>query len=284
VLRFLGAVFLTAIIAACGAFGAWYYHDTQARKFLAAATPAIYTTWNVDAFLNRSLAKALALDEMTRDAPRMFYFMNQALGPLQSFEPFEGTMRYHRGDESLPRGFIGRYSTIARFERDKARVTMAVLKTEGAWRITYFNVESDAITEAIRNQGRADNARFEAGSPADREAVEAEAHEVLRYLDEARPGAAWDGASRIFQDRVPRATFVKEYEAMLAEVGERRGRKISGVGFLTNLPGHPPGEYARARFVVTYARMTLREQIVFFKENGQWSLALFDVSQVKPAP
>jgi hypothetical protein len=191
-------------------------------------------------------------------------------------------MRYGGGDESVPRGFIGRYSTIARFERDKARVTMAVVKSEGTWRITHFNVESDAITEAIRDQGRAENARFQAGSPAEREAVEAQAHEVLRYLDEARLGAAWDGASRIFQDRVPRATFVKEYEAMLAEVGVRRGRKISGVGFLTDLPGHPPGEYARARFVVTYARMTLREQIVFYKENGKWSLAIFDVTQVRP--
>jgi hypothetical protein len=83
-LRFLGAVFLTAIVAAAGAFGAWYYHDSQARKFLAAATPAIYTTWNADAFMNRSLAKALSEEEMTRDVPRMFYFMNQALGPLQS--------------------------------------------------------------------------------------------------------------------------------------------------------------------------------------------------------
>jgi hypothetical protein len=275
-LRFLGLVFLAGIFLAAGMFGAWYYHDVQARKFVTAAIPAMYRNWDPEAMHRRALPAMLEEKELEGGAHQMFDFMSRALGPLQSVEPLEGSMRYGWGDEHIPRGFIGRYWARARFERDQALVSIGVVKSDGVWRITHFKVESDALTEAFRDQAKAELAKFLPGSRADEEAVAAQSHEVLRKLDEGRPGSVWDDASSILQRKGPRARFVSEFQDIFQSVGERRGRKIRGIGFLKDLPGYPPGEYAQARFEVTYARASVRETLIFHKENGQWMLAFCD--------
>ena len=143
-LRTLGLLFLALIVVAGIGFGAWMYQDRQARDFVVATTPIIYSTWNVEALTNRS-ADVLQTPDFEAKARDMFELFSPELGRLVSSEPPTGWLRYGRANAQSSSGLYGKYRSTAKFQKGEAELEFVVIREQGAWRIAGFSVSSPAV-------------------------------------------------------------------------------------------------------------------------------------------
>lgn len=120
---------------------------------------------------------------------------------------------------------------------------------------------------------------FAPGPAEDEAAVSAQAKEVLRLLDSGQMGAAWDGASLMLQQQAPKPAFMSRLESMHGAMGELQSRTPKAVGFVTNMPGAPPGYYAGAFFESKFARGTVDEKLVFVRQDAKWQLVGYFMSK-----
>src|SRR5690242_11750613 len=102
-LRTLGLLFLALLVAAGMGFGYWIHQDRQARAFVAVSIPIIYRDWNADAVIRRA-ALPLRTPEFEARARELFQLFGAQLGPMQSSEPPQGSLRYGRAASELPTG------------------------------------------------------------------------------------------------------------------------------------------------------------------------------------
>jgi hypothetical protein len=160
-----------------------------------------------------------------------------------------------------------------KFKGGDAELECVVIKEDGAWRIVAINVESEALLNAAQKAKSAPAAgsTWNRGPAEDEAAVLAEAEEILRLLDSEYPATAWDRASKVFQDAMPKARFTARLERMHEKSGHLQGRKLQGIGFMFDRPGaSPPGNYAVADYVSTYSQVTLDERLGFYQVEGRW--------------
>jgi hypothetical protein len=122
--------------------------------------------------------------------------------------------------------------------------------------------------------------------PADEEAaVLAQAEEIIGLLDSEYPGTAWDRASKVFQDAMPKARFTSRLKRLHEKSGHLQGRKLQGIGFMFDRPGaKPPGDYAVADYVSTYSQVTLDERLGFYKVEGRWLFSGYQSTERKSKP
>ncbi len=274
-LRALGLLFISLLVAGGVAGGVWYHQDRQARQFVENANSRIYATWNTDT-LFRNMASVSRSPDRDAWAREFFPMMSEALGPLKSSETPEGTLRYGRPGPDMPRGFFGTYTSSAKFQNGDAELEFVVIKENGAWRIAAYQVSSPAILDAMSKKalGRSSGPTWDRGPPDEESAVLAEAEEILRMMDSESPGDSWNRASLMLQQSISKRRFVAKLERMHEDSGHLQSRKLEGVGFSFNRPkATPPGDYAVADFVSTYSRATLRERLGFYKQEGRWKFS-----------
>ena len=274
-LRALGLLFITLIVAGGIAGGVWYHQDRQARQFVENANSRIYATWNTDT-LFRNMASVSRSPDRDAWAREFFPMMSEALGPLESSGTPEGTLRYGRPAPEMSRGFVGTYTSNAKFRNGDAELELVVIKENGAWRIAAYQVSSPAIVEAMSKKAldKRSGPTWDSGPPDEQAAVLAEAEEILRIMDSESPGDSWNRASLMFQQSISKRRFVAKLERMREDSGHLQSRELEGVGFSFNRPNaKPPGDYAVADFVSTYSRATLRERLGFYKQEGRWKFS-----------
>jgi hypothetical protein len=282
-LRILGFLFLVVIVAAGIAGGIWYHQDRQAREFVENANSRIYADWNTDT-LFRNMASVSRSPDRDAWAREFFPMMSEALGPLESSETPEGTLRYGRPAPDMPRGFFGTYISSAKFRNGNAELEFVVIKENGTWRIAAYQVSSPAILDAMSKKalGTSSGPTWDRGPPDEESAVLAEAEEILRIMDSESPGDSWNRASLRLQQSISKRRFVAKLEHMREDSGHVQSRKLEGVGFSFNRPNAtPPGDYAVADFVSTYSRATLRERLGFYKQEGRWKFSAHQWNSVK---
>jgi len=282
-LRALGLLFITLVVAGSVAGGVWYHQDRQACQFVENANSRIYATWNTDTLL-RSMATVSRSPDRDAWAREFFPMMSEALGPLVSFETPEGTLRYGRPGPDMPRGFFGTYTSSAKFRNGDADLEFVVIKENGAWRIVAYQVSSPAILDAMSKKalGRSSGPTWDRGPPNEESAVLAEAEAILRMMDSESPGDSWNRASLMLQKSISKRRFVAKLERMHEDSGHLQSRKLEGVGFSFNRPNAtPPGDYAVADFVSTYSRATLRERLGFYKQEGRWKFSAHQWNRAK---
>ena len=271
-LRILGLIFLALVAAAGITLGIWIYQDRQARDFIIATTPTIYTDWNAEALTHRS-AGPLRTPDFEAKVEELFRTFGPHLGPLESAEPPEGWLNYGRADASLPSGLYGKYKSHARFRKGEAELEFVVIREQGAWRIASFRIESPAVLEAMKKQPAAKNAGpdFLKGPPDEEVAVRTEAEAILQLMDSEDPGASWHLASLQFQEARPKRRFLADMDRMRKSTGNLQSRQLQGIGFRLDFQqGKPPGDYAVADFVSTYSRATVEERLGFYRKEGKW--------------
>ena len=274
-LRALGLLFITLLVAGGVAGGVWYHQDRQARQFVENANTRIYAAWNTDTLL-RNMASFSRSPDRDAWAREFFPMMSEALGPLGSSETPEGTLRYGRPGPDMPRSFFGTYTSSAKFRNGDADLEFVVIKENGTWRIAAYQVTSPAILDAMSKKalGRSSGPTWDSGPPGEQSAVLAEAEEILRIMDSESPGDSWNRGSLMLQKSISKRRFVAKFERMREDSGHLQSRKLEGVGFSFNRPNaKPAGDYAVADFVSTYSRATLRERLGFYKQEGRWKFS-----------
>src|SRR6186713_92556 len=92
-LRALGLLFVAILLVAAMGFGYWIHQDRQARAFVAASIPVIYTDWSAEAVIRRA-ALPLKTPEFEAQAREVFLMFGSQLGPMQSWEAPHGSLRY----------------------------------------------------------------------------------------------------------------------------------------------------------------------------------------------
>jgi hypothetical protein len=264
---------LVVALAIAGAgFGFWVHQNGQARQFVAATIPIVYTEWNADALTHR-YASELQTPDFEAQVRDKFQLLAPHLGPLESTELPEGALRYGRPHPKLAPGLFGTFTARAKFRDGEATLDFLVLKEQGTWRIGEFGVESPALMEAMQRQAARKNTRpnYERGPPEEEAAVLAAAEEILRIMDSEDPGAAWNRGSLPFQKAITKRRFVADMKRMHDKSGHAQKRELQGVGFMFNrTSANPPGDYAIADYVSTYSRATLRERLGFYRREGVW--------------
>jgi len=282
-LRALGLLFITLVVGAGIAGGIWYHQDRQARQFVESANSRIYSAWNTDALISR-MANVSRSPEKEAWAREFFPIMSEALGPLESCDTPEGTVRYGRPAPNMDRALFGKYTCHAKFRKDEADLELMVIKEDGAWRIAAFTVRSPAILDVASKKTvtKGNGPTWNPGPPEEESAVLAEAESILRIMDSEHPGDAWNQASLLFQESTRKLRFVAKLERMREDYGHLQSRKLEGIGFSFNRPkATPPGDYAVADFVSTYSRATVRERLGFYKQEGRWKFSAHQWNKIE---
>ena len=213
-LRILGFLFLVVIVAAGIAGGVWFHQDRQARQFVENANSRIYANWNTDT-LFRNMASDSRSPDRDAWAREFFPMMSEALGPLESSETPQGTLRYGRPAPAMPSGFFGKYTSSAKFRNGNAELEFVVIKENGTWRIAAYQVSSPAILEAMSKKalGKSSGPTWDRGPPDEESAVLVEAEEILRIMDSESPGDSWNRASLMLQQSISKRRFVAKLSA-----------------------------------------------------------------------
>lgn len=281
-LRVLGLLFIAILVIAGMGFGYWIHQDRQARAFVTASVPVIYTEWSAQA-LTRRTAGALRTPVFEGEVRDMFRQIAPHLGPLVSANEPEGTLRYGRPDTRLPKGLFGKYVSHAKFRNGDAELRFLVTKEDGVWRIAQFAFESPQLTAALQKQQATKGSRpnYVRGPPDEEAAVLAVAEEILGIMDSEDPGSAWNRGSIPFQQARSKRRFVADMKRLHDLSGHPQGRKLQRVGFaFDRVNADPPGDYAIADYVSTYSRVTLRERLGFYRREGTWQFSGYDWSRV----
>jgi hypothetical protein len=198
------------------------------------------------------------------------------LGPFESADAPEGSLRFGQADPRAPRALYGKYTSHAKFRDAEAELEIIVIKEQRAWRIAGFRVSSPAILEGLKKQppAKAAEATWNRGPPDEEAAVLAEAEEIFRIMDSEDPSASWNVASLNFQESITKRRFAADLKRLREKTGHTQNRKLQGVGFMFDRPNAtPPGDYAVADFVSTYSHATLRERLGFYKQGGKWKFS-----------
>jgi len=274
-LRTVGLLFLAFLVVAGMGFGYWIHQDRQARAFVATSIPIIYKEWSAEAVIRRA-AIPLRTPEFGAQAREFFQLFGSQLGPMQSFEPPQGSLRYGRAAPELRAGLFGEYASQAKFRDGDGQIKLVVIKEQGVWRIVEFGVNSPAFLEAMKKQGPTKNTRprYDRGPPDEEAAILAKADQIFAIMDSENPGSAWNQAALPFQQAMPKRRFVAEMKRMREMTGHAQVRKLQGVGFRFNrVDADPPGDYAVADYISTYSRARMRERLGFYRREGTWQLS-----------
>jgi hypothetical protein len=274
-LRTLGLLFVALLVLAGMGFAYWIHQDRQARAFVAASIPLIYKEWSAEAVIRRA-AIPLRTPEFEARAREFFQLFGAQLGPLQSSEPPNGSLRYGRAAPELPAGLVGEYTSQAKFREGEGQIKLVVIKERGVWRIAEFGVSSPAILEAMKQQKptKSVRPRYDRGPPEEEAAILAKAEQTFALMDSENPGTAWNQGSLPFQEATPKRRFTAEMKRMREMTGHAQARKLQGVGFQFNrVNADPPGDYAVADYISTYSRMRVRERLGFYRRDGTWQFS-----------
>src|SRR6476659_1547046 len=245
-LRTFGSLVLVFLVAGGMAFGFWKHQDKQAREYVAHAIPAIFDKWDDQALAERTV-RELRNQEFARQSHDMLYRFGDLLGPLQSIEAVEESLRYGRPDPSMPRMLFGIYEARAKFARGEGSIELLVAKQDQTWRIGRFVVKSPALLPAFQEKKlrTPDAAALHPGSAEVESQLLKRATEILDQLASDDPGACWDDAATDFKASFQRPEFVARMHemrrAIRAKAGEIEGRRAAHVGFTDKLPYLPRG-------------------------------------------
>jgi len=115
---------------------------------------------------------------------------------------------------------------------------------------------------------------FELGPLKEQSAVAEQVQKVILLLDSGEVGASWEASAPPLKGSTSKLAYVAGIKAMRGAVGDVVSRKLQGIGFMTNMPGAPPGQYAGAFLETTFSRAaSVEEKLVFYKFQGNWQLA-----------
>jgi hypothetical protein len=115
--------------------------DKEAVAYMEREIPAIISTWDSRALLDRSSPELLATLKSPEDTERLFVVFRRQ-GPLQKLATPTGTVSSgaFTGTGSFT---IGRYTADATFEHGSAQLRIQVRRSESGWKIDGFHVNSD---------------------------------------------------------------------------------------------------------------------------------------------
>jgi hypothetical protein len=126
-----------------GCFVAGYRAHAEGRTYAAAALPMITQPWSVEALLERASPDLLAGGPRTK-LVELISWMETRLGPLKGEPAFQdGGWNNHLGTK----GFVltSVHFADCEFEKGQGRVTLALVRSDGVWKINGFHVNSDAL-------------------------------------------------------------------------------------------------------------------------------------------
>jgi hypothetical protein len=142
-LAIVGGICLVLLVVAGIGFAVLAYRGTQldneSKAYADSALKAITTDWSEKELLDRASPEfkhAATIDQLDR------YFRGcSKLGHLQSAEPMKGqsgiSIDPHNGKR-----IQGQYATKAQFENAEATITFGLIKHDGQWQISRFDVQA----------------------------------------------------------------------------------------------------------------------------------------------
>jgi hypothetical protein len=139
-----GISVVLVVILAC-LIGSFAYRASRLDKevviYLERELPAIISTWDSQALLDRSSPELLATLKSSEDTERLFVVFRR-LGPLKKLATPTGAVS--SGAFSGTGSFtLGRYTADATFEHGSAQLRIQVRRSESGWKIDGFHVNSD---------------------------------------------------------------------------------------------------------------------------------------------
>lgn len=101
------------------------------------------------------------------------------------------------------------------------------------------------------------------------------AENFLLLVDTGQYGKSWDVASFLFQNRVPKDTWVRQISSIRPALGALIARKIAGAEYMTELPGAPDGEYVVIQYNSSFAGKQNGMETVtpMLDRDGQWKVS-----------
>jgi hypothetical protein len=96
----------------------------------------------------------------------------------------------------------------------------------------------------------------------------------LTLIDTGKYDQSWDGASKLFRERVAEAQWVTEVKAAREPLGAVESRMAPAVHFAASLPGAPDGRYAILQFRSKFEhKRDAVETVTMMIDDGTWKLA-----------
>ncbi|MCJ0764117.1 DUF4019 domain-containing protein [Variovorax terrae] len=117
----------------------------------------------------------------------------------------------------------------------------------------------------------ADNATAAATAEKEAAGLRAAANWLL-LLDTQSWNQAWQQAGQLFRSTIPLAQWTEGIPKARAPLGALQERQPETVGYKTQLPGRPDGEYVTVVFASKFANKPDAEEIVTMarETDGQW--------------
>lgn len=114
-----------------------------------------------------------------------------------------------------------------------------------------------------------------AEADADPEAAARTAAESwLAVVDAGRYGESWDATAALFQEQVPRDTWVAQLSGVREPLGALSSRELKSSQHVTALPGAPPGQYVVMQFETDFEnRKGVIETATAMAEGDDWKVA-----------
>jgi hypothetical protein len=142
----LGSLFLAIVVL--GAIGIAFVaikgsaRDKESETYADSAIPAIISTWNEKALLDRAgpeFKKAVTIEQLDR----LFRWVS-SLGQLQKCEPAQGRAVMSATTQTGKRT-SAQYTAKAEFQKGEATIKLGLIKHDDYWQILSFHVDSPAL-------------------------------------------------------------------------------------------------------------------------------------------
>ncbi len=121
---------------------------------------------------------------------------------------------------------------------------------------------------------------------ADDPATEQQQHQVfdatvafLHLLDDGKADQTWSVASPLLKASTSEFVWANGIKALRLGLGAYVERKSANIGFTSQMPGGPAGNYAVVECVTTFATGPATEKVVFREEGNQWRVVGYFVNK-----
>lgn len=120
------------------------YQDRAARDYIKRALPKIVDKWDFKALEARTTGEQ-HVSENWKLMPGKFKAYRESLGPSEYFDTLDGAVEIDKITDTVQ----GTYTQRVKFKFAMADIAVAVVKRNGAWKISRFSVRSAALPAAL---------------------------------------------------------------------------------------------------------------------------------------
>lgn len=103
--------------------------------------------------------------------------------------------------------------------------------------------------------------------------------EFLRLLDSGHANLTWAAGSPLLKATTSELVWTNGIKAMRLGLGTFVERTSANIGFTTQMPDAPTGNYAVVECVTTFSRGPATEKVVFREDDSQWRVVGYFVNK-----